>query len=154
MIFVTVGSQLPFDRLIRIMDGYAKETNEEVIGQIGKSSFRPQYIKWCEYYNPDSLNNIMESAELIVSHAGMGTIISAIKIRKPIIIFHRRHELNEVRNDHQLDTMDSFREVEGVYPAYSQEDLLHFLTGRPLPRPAGLVAPEREELCQYILSML
>ncbi len=37
MIFVTVGEQLPFDRLVRAVDEWAAASGKEVFAQIGNS---------------------------------------------------------------------------------------------------------------------
>ena len=48
MIFVTIGTQLPFDRLIKIIDELAPQLNEEVIAQVYQCGFTPKNIKTVE----------------------------------------------------------------------------------------------------------
>ena len=57
----------------------------------------------------------------------MGSILTALRVKKPIIIFPRKASLNEHRNDHQLATSESFANVEGVYVAKSKDELFDLL---------------------------
>jgi UDP-N-acetylglucosamine transferase subunit ALG13 len=54
-------------------------------------------------------------AELIISHAGMGTIIDALVMSKPILIMPRRVKFRESRSDHQLGTVERFSDRNGIY---------------------------------------
>ncbi|MDX9835204.1 MAG: glycosyltransferase, partial [Desulfobulbus sp.] len=84
MIFVTVGEQLPFDRLVRTVDEWAAESGKQVFAQIGKSELKPSHIEFKELLDPEEFREKMLYSEIIVAHAGMGTIISAMEERKPI----------------------------------------------------------------------
>ncbi len=123
MIFVTIGTQVPFDRFIKIIDEIAPQLNEEVVAQVCKCGFVPQNIKTVDFLAPDEFNNLFDKARLIVSHAGMGTILSALQKHKPIIIFPRIAALGEQRNEHQLATAEKFKELGSVYVAMNEEDL-------------------------------
>lgn len=123
MILVTVGSQLPFDRLIKIMDEVALDLNERVFAQVGKTNFAPKHITTVEKVAPAEFNKLMQSSRVIVSHAGIGSILTAQKWKKPIVIFPRRAALGEHRNDHQLATVAALKGVPGVYIANTSEEL-------------------------------
>ncbi|WP_299356624.1 glycosyltransferase [uncultured Shimia sp.] len=128
MIFLAVGTQLPFDRLARALDGWCAQTGRgrEVFGQIGKmgpESFRPTHFEWQAQIAPDQFNTKMQQADVIVSHAGMGTIITALNLGKPLVIMARRAHLNEHRNDHQHGTVKRFREREGVFAVENEKEL-------------------------------
>lgn len=106
MIFVTVGVQLPFDRLIRAVDDWAarQAPSRDVVAQIGASRYVAKAIETHTFMSPASYRSMVEAAELIVGHAGMGSIITAFELGKPIIVLPRRAALGEHRNDHQLAT--------------------------------------------------
>lgn len=127
MIFVTIGTQLPFDRLIRIIDNLAPQLNEEIIAQVYKCGFTPKNIKTVEFIAPDEFNSIFDKARLIISHAGMGTILSALQKNKPIIVFPRIAALGEHRNEHQLATARKFKEMGTVNVAMDEEKLTALL---------------------------
>lgn len=104
MIFVTIGTQAPFDRFIKMVDEIAANLNEEVIAQTFKSQYKAKKIKTVDFLAPDEFNKLFKEARMIVAHAGMGTIISAMQHQKPIIIFPRIAALGEHRNEHQMAT--------------------------------------------------
>ncbi|MHB8790236.1 MAG: glycosyltransferase [Desulfobulbaceae bacterium] len=105
MIFVTVGGQMPFDRLIQAVDDWAF-TNKGAIcfAQIGLGGWRPRNMEWVELLSPPDFREKLENSSLVVAHAGMGTILSALEIGKKLIVVPRRGHLHETRNDHQVAT--------------------------------------------------
>lgn len=127
MIFVTIGTQLPFDRLIKIIDELAPQLNEEVIAQVYNCGFTPKNIKTVDFIAPDEFNALFDKASLIISHAGMGTILSALQKDKPIIVFPRIAALGEHRNEHQLATARKFKEMGSVNVAMNEEELTTML---------------------------
>ena len=128
MIFVTVGVQLPFDRLIRAIDVWAgARARSDVVAQVGASSYRPSNIRAKAQLSPDEFRAHVEEAKLVVAHAGMGSIITALEIGKPIIVLPRQAALNEHRNDHQLATARYMEEQNLVRVAKSEEHLVQLL---------------------------
>lgn len=123
MIFVTIGTQAPFDRFIQIIDELASEIQEPIIAQTYKSEYKAKNIKSIEFLPPDEFNTLFDEARLIVSHAGMGTIISALNKNKPIIIFPRIASLGEHRNDHQMATAQKMEQLKYTYVAYNAKQL-------------------------------
>lgn len=89
MIFATIGTQAPFDRFIKILDEIAPMSNELIIAQTYKGRYQPKNIKTIDFLAPDEFDKLCHDARLIVAHAGMGTIISAMTKGKPIIVFPR-----------------------------------------------------------------
>ena len=127
MIFVAVGTQFPFDRLIKIMDGWAETHSEEVIAQISEGEYLPQHIKWQRFLDGEEYNKNIRQASVFVSHAGMGNIISAREQQTPIIVMNRQYKLGEHRNDHQADGLKWMGKLDGVYTASTQEELFAHL---------------------------
>ena len=132
MIFLTIGTQLPFDRLVRIMDGLAPQLNEEVVAQVNQCDFTPKNIKTVDFLAPDEFNGLFVKARLIVSHAGMGTILSALQKGKPIVVFPRIAALGEHRNEHQLATARKFKESGIVNVAMDETELRDYLLCKDL----------------------
>lgn len=105
-LFVTVGSQLPFDRLIIAVDEWAQQHSDcRVFAQIGFSRYRPNFMRYQATLSPSEYREALMKADLIVAHAGMGTIISALELGKPLLLMPRLAEKKEHRNDHQLATV-------------------------------------------------
>ena len=129
MILVTVGTQLPYDRLIKSIDVWAGDNDfqNEIIAQTGKTVYKSINIKSKEFFSPVELDNYFEKCELIISHAGVGTILNALRKTKPIIIMPRKYSLGEHRNDHQLATARYFSNYSGVYVANDAVELHKYL---------------------------
>ena len=105
MIFVTVGTYyLGFERLIKKMDEIAGGIDEEVIAQIGSTKYRPKNMTYFTFVEDE--NEILElykKARIIVSHAGVGSILTIFNYTKPLIIVPRLKKFNEHIDDHQLE---------------------------------------------------
>jgi UDP-N-acetylglucosamine transferase subunit ALG13 len=130
MIFVTVGTQLPFDRMVKAVDLWARECNrDDVYAQIGLTDYRPSYIKWTHFLDPEECRHRYETASAIVSHAGTGSIITALQLGKPILIMPRQASLGETRSDHQIATAEQFCRFESVMVALDEKELIAKLEG-------------------------
>ena len=131
MIFVTVGTSVPFDRLVDAMDKWAASRPEEkIFAQVGSAKKFPANINSVDFVTPARANALFSEASLIVSHAGMGSILSALRYRKPILILPRRAALGETRNDHQVATAKWLDGKPGVTVAYSEGQLISMLESR------------------------
>jgi UDP-N-acetylglucosamine transferase subunit ALG13 len=154
VIFATVGTQLPFDRLIGALDDWAgMAPGREVFAQIGPSRLRPRHIEYAEFVPPAECANRMRASSAIVAHAGMGTILTALELGRPLLVMPRRAALGEHRNDHQLATARRFVELGRVKVAFDESELAPLLAEleglAALPRisryaPDNLLAGLRE----------
>ena len=128
MIFVTVGHQMPFDRLIRAVDQWAQANGRrDVFGQIGAGAYRPKCFGWQSQLTPDEFRSRMMQASAVVGHAGTGTIIAAMQYRKPLLVLPRLSSLGETRNDHQIPTAQHFAATGQIRAAYDEIDLIAML---------------------------
>lgn len=123
MIFVTVGEQLPFDRLIRTVDEWAGASGKEVFAQIGQSDWKPKYIAYKYFLSPQEFEEKFLAAEVIIAHAGMGTIITALELGKPILVLPRQASLGEHRNNHQFSTANRFLALNYISVALDEAEL-------------------------------
>ena len=124
MIFVTVGSVLPFDRLVCAVDDWAGSRGRvDVFAQIGQTKNQPRHIGWQRHLHPSEFRRRFEAADLVVGHAGMGTILMALELKKPLLVMPRRGALRETRTDHQMATAQRFSADRGIAVAYEAADL-------------------------------
>ncbi len=107
-ILVTVGNELPFDRLVMTVDRWAQQCNRsiDVLAQIGGSEHPPPNLPWARFIDGPDFIAYFKAADLIVSHAGMGTILTALFHQRPLLVMPRRASLGEHRNEHQLATAE------------------------------------------------
>jgi len=87
------------------------------------TGYHPKHFKWAPYLDANTYTQKIQNAKVVVSHAGMGSIISAMTYQKPIILLPRKAELGEHRNDHQLATAHRFRSRPGIFVADEAEDI-------------------------------
>ena len=128
MIFVTVGSQAPFDRLIRAIDEWAGlRDRSDVFAQVAGSTYRPRHIDYTDFIDPSEFNRWVEEADVLVAHAGMGSIISALEVGKPIVVMPRRVQFRETRNDHQVAAAQHFGAQGQVIVANDEQELAGML---------------------------
>jgi UDP-N-acetylglucosamine transferase subunit ALG13 len=127
VILVTVGNDLPFSRLVRHADAWAKaHPSEQVFAQTGRlqpSDHVPEHMEWVEMLAAEQFEHRWAEAKLVVAHAGMGSIITALATAKPMVILPRQARLGEHRNDHQLATAKRFADRPGLVVAWSETDL-------------------------------
>lgn len=136
MIFVTVGTQLPFDRLVHAVDQWATSNPVKVFAQVADSKEPPQRIAWSKFLSPQETRRHMEDAEIIVAHAGMGSILTALSMGKRIIVMPRQAALHEHRNDHQMASAGKLMATSGLTVANDAKSLFDaldsHLAGAPL----------------------
>ena len=123
MIVVTVGMQLGFDRLIAAMDAIAPQLGMPVIAQTGKGTYVPRNMEARAKIAPSEFEALVGKARLIVAHAGIGTVLTAARCRKPILLMPRRADLQEHRNDHQLATVRKLAGRPGILVASDENEL-------------------------------
>ena len=123
MIFVTVGSMVPFDRLVGAADAWAEANPDvDVLAQIGNGA-APLHMRWLRRMDQDSFTETVRGAELVVAHAGMGSVITAGRYGKPIVLLPRLAARAEHNTDHQVATVNWLRTRPGVYVAARAEDI-------------------------------
>ena len=155
MIFVTVGTQLPFDRLVRTVDAWAAGAGAAAgFAQIGDGGYRPAHLEWTAYLPEAAFRAKAMAARLIVSHAGIGNLLLALQLCKPIVLMPRRFALNEHRNDHQLATADRLRSLPGVMVADDEAALADVLSAGEWQPPGPLRAEASPELLAAVRDFI
>jgi len=150
LILVTIGSSLPFDRLVRKVDELASRwPGEQFFAQIGAGRYEPRNMRFARMLPAVEFSDALKSSRLAIAHAGMGTVISALEAGTPIVIFPRRAAFGEVTTDHQVATARWLCEKAGVHVAFEEEalcaaierGLADGLPGSTVPRnaPAALL---------------
>ena len=126
-IFLTVGSQMPFDRLTRaVADWAGTRTGHEVTAQVGHTRLPPERLhplRWQALMSPQAYVQQCRSADLIVAHAGMGSVLTALELDKPLLMMPRRGALRETRNDHQVATAAHLHGRPGIAIAPDEQAL-------------------------------
>lgn len=102
MIVVTVGTnEARFDRLLEAVA--TLRVQDEILVQYGSSSVRPANAARSHEFLPfDDLLEEMRGARVVVMHAGIGSIMSALACGKRPVVVPRLVRFREAVDDHQL----------------------------------------------------
>ncbi len=103
MIFATVGGMRGFERLVRQMDVIAGELEEQVMMQIGSTDYEPRNCDYFTFMSRNDMKKLYADARVIVSHAGTGSILTALEHNKPLVLVPRLKKYGEHIDDHQLE---------------------------------------------------
>jgi UDP-N-acetylglucosamine transferase subunit ALG13 len=113
-IFVNVGSTYPFDRLIQEMDKAGANKKYEIFLQTGNSKYVPKNCKYKDFFDAEGFEGMLNWADIIVSHAGAGSIIEIINAKKKLILAPRLKKYGEAVDDHQVEICAAFKKKFGV----------------------------------------
>lgn len=123
-LLLTVGAQMPFDRLVCAMDGWAATHPEvRVVAQVGDSAHVASHLRASPFLAPEAFDRACDDADAIVGHAGIGTLFAAFERGKPVLVMPRRAELRETRNDHQIATAKRFGARDSVVVVWDETEL-------------------------------
>lgn len=113
MIFVILGTQdKKFTRLLEAIQKAIDENKiskkEEIIVQAGSTKFKSKDMKIIDYMPVEQFEEYIDKADIIICHAGVGTILTALNKGKKVIAAARLREYFEHVNDHQLQILEIF----------------------------------------------
>ncbi|WP_133014388.1 PssE/Cps14G family polysaccharide biosynthesis glycosyltransferase [Clostridium cuniculi] len=114
MIFVTLGSQkFQFNRLLKEIDRLIEcgKITEKVFAQIGYSDYEPKNYSYKSFLDRAEFVDIMGKCDKVITHGGTGAIIGAVKQGKKVIAVPRLAKYGEHVDDHQLQIIDQFKEM-------------------------------------------
>ena len=126
MILVLLGTQNnSFHRLLEEIDRLIEKNiiTDEVIVQSGYTKYNSKNMQIFELISKEELNKIQDKADFVITHGGVGSIISSIKKGKKVIAVPRLHEYNEHVNDHQKDIIRTFGEKGYIIGTNGVEEL-------------------------------
>eukprot|EP00250_Pteridium_aquilinum_P005029 c15190_g1_i2 orf=307-813(-) len=135
-VFVTVGTT-SFDALIKAVDApeckaaIARQGYSSLVLQIGRGSYLPSKdeadIKVDFFTFASDLKDHMRSADLVISHAGSGSIFETLRMGKPLIVV-----VNEALMDnHQAELAEELAAQKYLFYA-SPETLVETLSNMDL----------------------
>jgi UDP-N-acetylglucosamine transferase subunit ALG13 len=108
-----------------VVDQWAtQQQRSDVFAQIGESMNPPKHVHWRRFLSPTDFRAKAREAQVIIAHAGMGSILTALEFGKPIVLMPRRAHLGEHRNDHQWATVKHLSKDVGVAVAADEDELL------------------------------
>ena len=141
MIFVTVGQHIRgFPRLIKSMDEIAGRIHEKVVMQIGSTAYLPRNSHWFRFADYEEMKRLSREARVVITHAGAGSIITALKAGAAVIVVPRLCRYDEVVDDHQLELAGALSLDGRVTTVSDVEELESALQGVTRPQLENKVA--------------
>ena len=127
-VLVTIGSMVEkeFTRLFKVIDELCEEgvlDGKELTAQVGFDNYKSQYYKCFDMPADEGFKRLIDESDLIIAHAGTGTVISSLKKGKKVIIFPRMAKYDEHYDDHQLELAELFTKQGYVLQARDKEEL-------------------------------
>ena len=115
-VFAATGSRsFPFDRMVQALDEAASSgelpEGTAVLAQVGPSKWEPRSLSVVDYLDRDEFLARIDEADLVVSHGGTGSLMTALARGKRVVAFPRRAAFGEVVDDHQVEFV---RQLEGA----------------------------------------
>jgi UDP-N-acetylglucosamine transferase subunit ALG13 len=121
---VTVGTLLPFDRLVNAVASLTgKNRPARLIAQVGKGGVRPKGMEVKESLAFDDMLDLLERANVVFCHGGTGSLITALRAGCRIVAMPRRRDLGENHDDHQQEIVDAFAERGLIQVAEDADEL-------------------------------
>jgi UDP-N-acetylglucosamine transferase subunit ALG13 len=153
MIYVTVGTMyMPFTRLLSAVDKIAVETDEEIIVQTGMDKDIPKHCTCFDFKSREEILEIQARARVVVSHAGIGSVIDALKAGKPLLVVPRLAKYREHTNDHQMDLAGAVERRCWGRMVLDMDELAN-LCANP-PKPPASYTPAKEPLIATVREFL
>lgn len=124
MIFVTLGTQdKAFTRLLKDIDNEIEKgtIKEKVIVQAGFTKYESKHMDIFDLLDKDDFDNYIKKCDLLITHGGVGSILTGLKNNKKVIASPRLAKYNEHMNDHQTQIIDKFSTA-GYIMAYNEGD--------------------------------
>ena len=129
LIFASVGSMLPFERLVKAVDDWAlANPSRDVFIQIGDTKYEPKHAPFARMIPITEYRQRLRDCHLFVAHVGMGSILQALEDQKQTLMLARHREWGEHTTDHQLHTAKRFGHMPGLKVADTVEELHHYMS--------------------------
>lgn len=126
MILVTLGTQ---DKSFkRLLDAIQKQIDlgnikDRVVVQAGCTKYKSSNMEIFDLIDRDKFASLIKECDLLITHGGVGSILTGLKNNKKIIVAPRLKEYKEHTNNHQLQIMEKFEQSGYIIPLYDFDSL-------------------------------
>jgi len=125
-ILVTLGTQdKPFNRLLEEIDRQINIGNikDKVIVQAGYTKYNSPNMEIFDLIDRDEFNKLMKECDLLITHGGVGSILTGLKNKKKVIAVPRLSKYGEHVNDHQIQIIENFSNMGYILKLMENDDL-------------------------------
>lgn len=152
MILVVLGTQdKRFERLLKVVEEAIDQgvIKEEVMVQAGCTVYDSSKMNVVDYVDMTTFEQWMKDCRLLITHGGVGTIMSALRNKKPVIACARLAKYGEHHNDHQCEIIETFYEKGYLIPLRDGQSLKEALS-----EVENFVVPEVESNNHKMIELL
>lgn len=159
-VFVTLGfERRPFDRLLKAIDKGVELgiIPDDTFVQKGHSQYTPKNCASQCFLEYDAMIASMQAADIVVAHAGVGTVLLCLRLGKIPILYPRISRLGEHVDDHQVEFAQTMQRLNRALVVHDADQL--FKTFRQYPELKKDLLPGTTEnrglqLATYLKSLL
>jgi UDP-N-acetylglucosamine transferase subunit ALG13 len=154
-IFASVGNATqPFDRFLRMVDEAAERTRLSALVQTGSGKYRPSWAQAVDFVTRVRFEELLIQADHVITHAGVGSVMTAVRLGKVPIVIPRRKADGEVINDHQQELAEELSQVGCCRAVSSVDELVECLLSAPAAPPpdAGFSNWRMKQLVDEFIS--
>ncbi|MFT8882770.1 MAG: PssE/Cps14G family polysaccharide biosynthesis glycosyltransferase [Liquorilactobacillus hordei] len=155
-IFIALGTQkFQFNRLLKNVDDlfYEGKLNYDVFAQIGESTYIPANYPAKKFLSRDEYKANIDDCDVLLTHAGVGTIIQGKKNGCYVIVAPRLAKFGEHIDDHQLEIARTFKN-ENFVDIYNEHDSLFDILKNINNKSQKKYTSSRSEINNYLINYL
>lgn len=126
MILITLGTQdKQFTRLLDMVQEQINKGNiqDKIIVQAGYTKYESKDMEIFDLIDRDKFADLISKCDLLITHGGVGSIITGLQHDKKVIVAPRLAKYNEHMNNHQLQIVNNFSKKGYILPLYENDDL-------------------------------
>lgn len=156
MILILLGtSKFKFTRPLIELDELCHKgiVNDRIIVQSGCNIYESEYFETVSFFNAEELNDLIIRADLIITHAGTGSVLGALKKHKKIIAIPRLQEFGEAIDNHQIDLVNEFSKTGYIIPWYKDDSLIDLINKSKTFMPVPYIS-YKEKIIEYIINYI
>lgn len=157
-ILITIGSmsEKKFTRLFNIIDELCEENileGDKIIAQVGFDNYKSKNFKTFDMISDEDFKSMIDESDVIISHAGTGTVTSCLKKDKKVIIFPRMFKYDEHYDDHQLELCEVFTRKNYAMCARDKEELIQCINNLEKFSPKKFIS-NNSKINQLIIEFI
>lgn len=135
-VFATIGNARdPFPRFLEIVDEATRRAGLSALIQCGNTAYTPVHAEAIDFVSRTQFEELMRQAQFVVTHAGVGSVMTALRSGKVPIVVTRRKAAGEMVNDHQLQLAAELSSRGWCRVVDDVEELLKCFQNAPAPLP-------------------
>ncbi len=143
MILVTLGTQdKQFPRLLKAVEKAVTDKciNDRVVVQAGHTRYTSSCMEIFDFIPNDQFSSFLKEADLIITHGGVGTIMTALQEHKKILAAARSVKYGEHQSDHQIQLLEEFDNDGYLIFMRDLDDISPYLKKAETFEPRGYVS--------------